>query len=387
MNYVITRKSITVSFGGRSITVDSSHRFYDEIKFKLLEGSLTEEELTTFLDYRTSIEELADGVFSVENGNFVYMAGTDDEIVLHNALTDRILSKFNRGEAITSLINFLKRLLKNPSQESINELFLFLEGNDLPITEDGYFLAYKAVNKDYTDTYSRTYNNSVGSLISMPRVDVNPDRRQTCSFGLHFASLDYVKGNYGWVGDSVHIMVLKIDPADVVSIPEDYNNQKGRCCRYQVVDEILKKNERITTDFAGTKEREQYISEAYDEDEEEFNFLTEDSSSVEKEGMSVYSKVSVSTYYGISKKGWLIGNIPSEKSFNDIFYGQMYNSLKNALKSKKIRMGDLKKVTDVSKNARSVVVVYDDGERDYDGVKAAFRLITPRQQDVLVMLS
>ena len=30
-------------------------------------------------------------------------------------------------------------------------------------------------------------------------------------------------------------MVVKINPRDVVSIPEDYDNAKGRCCRYEVV--------------------------------------------------------------------------------------------------------------------------------------------------------
>ena len=30
-------------------------------------------------------------------------------------------------------------------------------------------------------------------------------------------------------------MILKINPADVVSVPTDYNNSKGRCCKYTVV--------------------------------------------------------------------------------------------------------------------------------------------------------
>ena len=34
------------------------------------------------------------------------------------------------------------------------------------------------------------------------------------------------------------IVVLKIDPSDVVSIPSDYNNSKGRTAKYQVVDEL-----------------------------------------------------------------------------------------------------------------------------------------------------
>jgi hypothetical protein len=34
-------------------------------------------------------------------------------------------------------------------------------------------------------------------------------------------------------------MILKINPADVVSIPSDYNNTKGRTCRYEVVGEHI----------------------------------------------------------------------------------------------------------------------------------------------------
>jgi len=33
-------------------------------------------------------------------------------------------------------------------------------------------------------------------------------------------------------------VIVKIDPADVVSIPSDYNNQKGRCCKYMVIREV-----------------------------------------------------------------------------------------------------------------------------------------------------
>ncbi len=33
-------------------------------------------------------------------------------------------------------------------------------------------------------------------------------------------------------------MILKINPADVVSIPNDYNGAKGRACRYEVIDQV-----------------------------------------------------------------------------------------------------------------------------------------------------
>jgi hypothetical protein len=43
-------------------------------------------------------------------------------------------------------------------------------------------------------------------------------------------------GSYG--GGSDRIVIVKINPMDVVSIPKDYNNAKGRCCRYIVVNEV-----------------------------------------------------------------------------------------------------------------------------------------------------
>ena len=34
------------------------------------------------------------------------------------------------------------------------------------------------------------------------------------------------------------VMILKINPRDVVSIPTDYNDSTGRCCRYEVIGEV-----------------------------------------------------------------------------------------------------------------------------------------------------
>ena len=33
-------------------------------------------------------------------------------------------------------------------------------------------------------------------------------------------------------------MILKINPADVVSVPNDYNGAKGRCSKYEVIAEV-----------------------------------------------------------------------------------------------------------------------------------------------------
>jgi hypothetical protein len=72
----------------------------------------------------------------------------------------------------------------------------------------------------------------------MPRNLVDARRDNVCSQGLHFCSKDYLD-SYGTSNrDADRCMLVKINPADVVSIPSDYNNAKGRVWTYEVVGEM-----------------------------------------------------------------------------------------------------------------------------------------------------
>jgi hypothetical protein len=94
-------------------------------------------------------------------------------------------------------------------------------------------LAYKKVSEDYKDVYSGTFDNSVGKVCEMERNQVDDDKDRTCSVGLHFCSQEYLN-HFG----GERTMILKINPRDVVSIPSDYHNSKGRCSRYEVIGEL-----------------------------------------------------------------------------------------------------------------------------------------------------
>ena len=125
--------------------------------------------------------------------------------------------------------------MNNPSKRAVTELYGFLEKNSLPITPDGHFLAYKKVRKDFLDIHSGTMSNAVGTVVEMERNMVDDDQNRTCSTGLHFCSQEYL----AHFGDGTsRTVILKINPADVVSIPNDYNNSKGRACRYEVIGEL-----------------------------------------------------------------------------------------------------------------------------------------------------
>jgi hypothetical protein len=78
-------------------------------------------------------------------------------------------------------------------------------------------------------------NNAPGQVLEMERNEVDDDQNRTCSTGLHFCSESYLS----CFGDSTsRTVIVKINPRDVVSIPNDYNNAKGRACRYEVVGEL-----------------------------------------------------------------------------------------------------------------------------------------------------
>lgn len=168
---------------------------------------------------------------------------------LHDALGNRLFEMAKNDLPIQFFIEFIARKNKNPSQRANTELFGMLEKNNLPITPAGTFQAYKAVKRhsgkpfvdqhgrmvkynDFVDIHSGKIRNNPGDEVSMPRNQVCEDKNRTCAAGLHFTSLGYAKSFGGHDGS---LVIVDIDPADVVSIPTDYNDQKGRCCKYTVV--------------------------------------------------------------------------------------------------------------------------------------------------------
>jgi hypothetical protein len=171
------------------------------------------------------------GIVTLHNYN-------DMEVELENGITQRIIKMSEQGFHPRALINFIGNLYSNPSATAVKELYDFIEACELPITEDGCFIAYKIVRGDYLDIYSGKMSNRVGEVLSMPRHLVDDKRENICSRGLHFCSKEYLPryGSNQKEGD--RCMLVKIDPADVVSIPVDYNNAKGRTWQYEVVGEM-----------------------------------------------------------------------------------------------------------------------------------------------------
>lgn len=224
--FIMQGNQITIVIDNKPHQIGPTHIAYEKIKTAIKDGDWDVvkdmvEPKEILLNYSGGNIEIVD--------NRLYWNG----IELHNSLTARIISMYKEGFSIAPMVKFISNLMENPSQRAVKELYGFLEKNTLPITEDGYFLAYKKVRENYLDVYSGTLNNSIGEVLEMPRNQVDDDANRTCSAGLHFCSIEYLKSFGG-----ERTVILKINPRDVVSIPIDYDNAKGRCCRYEVVGEI-----------------------------------------------------------------------------------------------------------------------------------------------------
>ena len=235
MSNTNTQAAVTITGSGKvcavingaSYTIDADHPKYKQIieaiKQKDWNGFVNLVNITKQVESYAEGVEICDGALIV-NGE-----------VIHNTLTKRIVSFMGQGLPFDPMLKFLSNLMSNPSKRAVDQLYDFLEAGELPLTEDGCFLAFKNVRSTYMDIHSGTFSNKVGDVCEMPRNRVCDDKDQTCSAGLHFCSIAYLPSFSDRDGGKT--MIVKINPADVVSIPADYNNTKGRCCRYEVVAE------------------------------------------------------------------------------------------------------------------------------------------------------
>tara|TARA_R110000824_G_scaffold128568_5_gene289597 strand:- start:4587 stop:5495 length:909 start_codon:yes stop_codon:yes gene_type:complete len=230
--------NISVVLKGKQYFVNSTDDVHAGVMDALREEK-TEDEIFNVLDRVTAVQNYVDDTdVKIIDGVVTYQG---EEV--HNTLTERILKFMRNDLPVQPLVNFLKKLMGNPSYSARQQLFDFLSHKSLPVTEDGDFLAYKAVRHDYKDKWKGSLDNSVGHTVSMTRFHVDDDRNNGCSAGLHAGTLDYVQGYGSFREDeegnpdesSDRCIIVKIDPTNVVSVPLDCECQKLRTCSYTVL--------------------------------------------------------------------------------------------------------------------------------------------------------
>lgn len=250
--FILQGDNITIVIDSKAHTINRTHVTYQ----KVLEAIKAQDWDTVkeVIEPKKVVLNYGKGNVSIQ-GDKLFWKGNE----LHTSLSVRMIQMLQEGFPIEPMVYFMENLYQNPSKRAVDELYGFLEKSNLPITPDGHFLAYKKVRDSYFDCHSNSVLNKPAYLlsveehaslprvagdvtvevvdgvtvVSMPRNAVDDNKDRTCSEGLHFCSREYLN-HFG----GARTVILKINPKDVVSIPSDYNDSKGRACRYEVIGEL-----------------------------------------------------------------------------------------------------------------------------------------------------
>jgi len=207
---------------------------------------------------RKALKSPTNGIFTTKDAS-VYYNGEK----LNEHLSAHITRMFKsdsspRDEKIwSSFAKFVENLQQNTDPFVRDQLYSWLASmqaahGGFTITDDGYFLAYKGCpvikdgvhysgwsgnssvlkNGEVTDYVNSQIPNEVGTTVFMKRSDVTADPAQGCGPGLHFSTLNFAQGH----SRDGNVFLLKIHPANVVSIPTDCDAQKGRTDKYEIID-------------------------------------------------------------------------------------------------------------------------------------------------------
>lgn len=275
MHHIITNDSLTIIRDGRPVTLhrgEAGPQVWKDAIQAVKDGNYGA--VLRHLDRSTQVHQYFEGNGIVVKGGVLYYGDKP----LDSYPARKAVQFWKQGLPYKALVRFIARLLKNPSYRAVQDLYSFLEHNKMPLTDDGCFMAYKAVRisyaegpRNFVDIYTGKLSNNPGDVQTMDRNEVNEDPYQTCSRGLHVCAYDYLP--FFGSGSREAVVSVKVDPADVVAIPVDYNNAKMRVCKYKVIEEL--------TDWRDTGHRwsDTMVIDCDDEDfddEEIIKFVDED---------------------------------------------------------------------------------------------------------------
>lgn len=232
-------ETIVAMIDGEVYVATREHPLWDSLKAHYAGGDL---EASHFDVGSVLIEylDLSDTAYIQDDQ--LYFDGEE----MHGTLANKIIKAVQSGEPSAPLVRFMEMLASNPSRNSRDQLWPWLERSGFELSNDGMIVGYKSVYKVSEGTYrsvsqgEASVNDVVQSghivqavhdAVTMPRTEVTDNPAEGCSYGLHVGTIEYATNFSGDV-----ILTVHVNPADVVSVPHDSENQKMRVCRYTIVD-------------------------------------------------------------------------------------------------------------------------------------------------------
>lgn len=237
----------------------SAEEFIDEMNDTLRLGNYVSKKLENI--GATGRVKLSDNTLYWDNDP------VDDSIadfVLHAIRYDKGIKEGTEdtylGTHWSGLVRFMEKVYSSSMDKTAQEsLFDFLRAFHLTITAEGDFIAYKGVMSDLGSVHAGPgivnnvkyehahLSNAPGNVVEIPRSYVGTQRDEACSAGLHVGTFDYANG-FGR-----RLVMVKVNPRDVISVPFDSSCQKMRVCRYEVLSEVqgieTERNDAIADDL------------------------------------------------------------------------------------------------------------------------------------------
>ena len=241
--YTINNEVIVVIVDGVSRVVPRGTAQASQLLAALKQTPIDERKVAMLADLKSALAAYAGGDCEITTSGDVIRHGEKIDPVF----ADMVIRNFEAGTPYDHILKCFDLLDANPSQKVKQMLPAFLKHGGMPITAEGHILAYKAARKDMYSIYAGDNTKlvtgradeeghiyyGIGEKIRVKRnyVEDNPER--PCGPGLHSGSEEYA---LSWAQSNNGLMlIVDVDPADVVSVPKDDDGQKMRSCAYGIV--------------------------------------------------------------------------------------------------------------------------------------------------------
>ena len=234
------------SFGEKVIT--TTHPFFKEVRDYLTETPEDQHDEDRMWDILDPVRSLGSTMAAVDprvsyDSGSIYLDG----IRVHSLIEKHIVDRARAGDTNWDrLVRFLIKVDENPSRKAQEAIYQWINRHGIHLAEDGDFVAYKGVDSDGRSSHAGPNNfidgvlfgtpghpykvpHEVGTVISKKRADVDDNTALACSTGLHVGTYDYAKGF------ASILRTVKVNPRDVVSVPDSDLTFKIRVCRYEVI--------------------------------------------------------------------------------------------------------------------------------------------------------
>lgn len=235
--------NITVVVDGEMYIADSNHNpNFTEIVSRVLADDVSVVDLFDLEKTVTKKFERLSERIVVRNGNILF-----DGSPVNDVLGQQVL-RFVEDEVEDwkPLVLFWEKLAQNPNPHSRDQLYRWLQDRNFQISKNGNIVGFKGVAVDADGVFRSIHAgpavvddeevngyvpNAIGSVIEMPRANVQFDSGIGCSSGLHVGTYRYAKEFAQGA-----VLTVSVNPRDVVSVPVDCDAEKLRVCRYRVVN-------------------------------------------------------------------------------------------------------------------------------------------------------